>query len=100
MDRDNTKGIGGVAEGSFFANGIDAIVSRACSQPRDFLEAMVEQKLSQALARPSCVQRRSSGAGPQMVGVGGRNGRQVSGLAETFGETRIPAMQPARTTWL
>ena len=67
------------------------------SRVRDFIETMLEEELSQALARPRYGRRRvgEAGDGPAVSGV--RNGHRERSLTGTFGKTRI-AVPRARLT--
>ena len=97
MDKDSTKGTDRAAEGSLFDNWIDAIEDGVRSRVREFIEALLEEELSQALARPRYGRRQSGQAvdGPFVSGV--RNGHRERNLTGTFGKTRI-AVPRARLT--
>ena len=89
MDKDTTQGTDRPGEGSLLDNWIDAIEDGVRSRVREFIEALLEEELSQALARPR-YGRRPAGevaAGPFVSGV--RNGHRERGLTGTFGKTRI-----------
>ena len=97
MDQDSTKGMGRAAEGSLFDGWIDAIEDGVRSRLRDFIEALLEEELCQALARPRYGRRQAgeAAAGPIVAGV--RNGHRERSLTGTFGKTRI-AVPRARLT--
>ena len=72
MNQDSTKGPARAGEGWLFDNWIDAIEDGVRSRVRDFIETMLEEELSQALARPRYGRRRRiASAGARR---GGRSG--------------------------
>jgi putative transposase len=97
MDKDSTKGTDRAADGSLFDNWSDAIEDGVRSRVREFIEALLEEELSQALARPRYGRRQAgeSADGPFVSGV--RNGHRERSLTGTFGKTRI-AVPRARLT--
>jgi transposase-like protein len=97
MNQDSTKDPARAGEGSLFDNWIDAIEDGVRSRVRDFIETMLEEELSQALARPRYGRQRvgEAGDGPAVSGV--RNGHRERSLTGTFGKTRI-AVPRARLT--
>jgi len=97
MDKDSTKGTDRAAEGSLFDNWSDAIEDGVRGRVREFIEALLEEELSQALARPRYGRRQAGEAvdGPVVSGV--RNGHRERNLTGTFGKTRI-AVPRARLT--
>src|SRR5277367_6071479 len=97
MNENSTRDPGRADDGSLFDNWTDAIEDGVRSRVRDFIETMLEEELSQALARPRYGRRRTgeAGDGPAVSGV--RNGHRERSLTGTFGKTRI-AVPRARLT--
>jgi putative transposase len=97
MNQDSPNEPARADEGSLFDNWIDAIEDGVRSRVRDFIETMLEEELSQVLARPRYGRRQAgeAGDGPAVSGV--RNGHRERGLTGTFGTTRI-AVPRARLT--
>jgi transposase-like protein len=97
MNESSTKDPTRADEGSLFDNWIDAIEDGVRSRVPGFIETMLEEELSQALARPRYGRRRAgeTGDGPVVSGV--RNGHRERSLTGTFGKTRI-AVPRARLT--
>ena len=97
MDKDITKGTDRAAEGSVFDCWTDAIEDGVRGRVRNFIEALLEEELSQALARPRYGRRQAGegAGGPVVAGV--RNGHRERSLTGTFGKTRI-AVPRARLT--
>src|SRR5271155_2250483 len=97
MNEDITKHAGRADEGSLFDNWIDAIEEGVRSRVRDFIETMLEEELSQVLARPRYGRRQAGEAGGGAGAPGVRNGHRERSLTGTFGKTRI-AVPRARLT--
>jgi len=95
MDKDSTKGTDRADEGSLLDNWIDAIECGVRSRVREFIEALLEEELSQALARPRYGRRQAGEAAEGLSGL--RNGHRERSLTGTFGKTRI-AVPRARLT--
>jgi putative transposase len=96
MNEDSTKEMSRAGEGSLFDNWIDAIEDGVRSRVRDFIETLLEEELSQVLARPRYGRRQAGDAG-DAVASGVRNGHRERSLTGTFGKTRI-AVPRARLT--
>ena len=96
MKEDSTKTATPIAEGLLFDNWFDAIEDGVRSRVRDFIEAMLEEELSQTLARPR-YGRRDPGAETGALAAGVRHGHRERNLTGTFGQTRI-AVPRARLT--
>jgi putative transposase len=89
MNENSTKDPGRAEEGSLFDNWIDAIEDGVRSRVRGFIETLLEEELSQVLARPRYGRRRAGEAGDGPVVSGVRNGHRERSLTGTFGKTRI-----------
>ncbi len=89
MDEDSTKRTARAGEGSLFDNWIDAVEDGVRCRVRDFIEAMLEEELSQALARPRYGRRNAVEAAETSSVSGVRNGHRERSLTGTFGKTRI-----------
>ena len=84
MNEGSTKDPARAGEGWLFDNWIDAIEDGVRSRVRDFIETMLEEELSQALARPRYGRRQAGeafsaeqhGRGP-LVGIAGARGHQT-----------------------
>jgi putative transposase len=89
MRKDTMKEADVAADPLLFDNWFDAIEDGIRSRVRGFIEAMMEEELSSALARPRYGRRKpgEDGAAPLMVGV--RHGHRERTLTGTFGKTRI-----------
>jgi putative transposase len=96
MKEDSTKTATPIAKGLLFDNWFDAIEDGVRSRVRDFIEAMLEEELSQTLARPR-YGRRDPGAETGALAAGVRHGHRERNLTGTFGQTRI-AVPGARLT--
>jgi putative transposase len=96
MEKGSTNEMRQAGESLLFDSWIDAVEDGVRSRVRDFIETMLEEELSQALARPRYGRRDASEqTGPQGIGV--RNGHRERSLTGTFGKTRI-AVPRARLT--
>jgi putative transposase len=83
MEMDSTKDTPRAAEGLLFDSWIDAIEDGVRNRVREFIETMLEEELSQALARPRYGRREASGrTGSPVIGV--RNGHRERSLTGTF----------------
>ena len=90
MKRDTTKALAEVAEERLFDNWFDPIETELRTKVRDFIEAMIEEELETALARPRYGRR----PGPSIEAdgapiAGHRHGRRIRRLTGTFGPTEI-----------
>jgi putative transposase len=75
MEKGSTNEMRQAAEGLLFDSWIDAVEDGVRSRVRDFIETMLEEELSQALAGPRYGRRDASEqTGPQGIGV--RNGHR------------------------
>ena len=63
MDTDSTKETPRAVAGSLFDHWIDGVEEGVRSRVRDFIEAMLEEELSQVLARPRYGRRQAGEAG-------------------------------------
>lgn len=97
MNENSTKDPTRGAEGWLFDSWIDAIEDGVRSRVRDFIETVLEEELSEVLARPRYGRRQADDAGGGRAVCGVRNGHRERGLTGTFGKTRI-AVPRARLT--
>ena len=97
MNEDSTKEMSRAGEGSLFDNWIDAIEDGVRSRVRDFIETLLEEELTQVLARPRYGRRQAGETGDGATASGVRNGHRERSLTGTFGKTRI-AVPRARLT--
>jgi putative transposase len=89
MKEDSTRETSRAGESLLFDDWIDAIEDGVRLRVRDFIEAMLEEELSQALARPRYGRRQLMEAPEASLGSGMRNGHRERSLTGTFGRTRI-----------
>src|SRR5271156_4942818 len=97
MTSDTTKEAAVAAEGLLFDDWFDAIEDGVRARVRGFIETMLEEELSQALARPRYGRRKAGETGDGATASGVRNGHRERSLTGTFGKTRI-AVPRARLT--
>src|SRR5947209_18329399 len=97
MNKNSTKDPVRADEGGLFDSWIDAIEDGLRSRVRDFIETMLEEELSQVLARPRYGRRQAGGAGAWLAASGVRNGHRERSLTGTFGKMQI-AVPRARLT--
>ena len=89
MKRDTTKAAAEVAE-RLFDNWFDPIETELRTKVRGFIEAMIEEELETALARPRYGRRSGPSAEDEGASIAGhRHGRRTRSLTGTFGPTAI-----------
>ena len=76
------------ADGLLFDSWFDPIEDGLRAKVRGFIEAMIEEELTTALARPRYGRRRNDGRSEAGV-VGHRHGQRTRRLTGTFGSTGI-----------
>jgi putative transposase len=91
MKNDSTKTPVDVADEKLFDNWFDPIETELRTKVRGFIEAMIEEELETALARPRYGRRSGllveDGAAVSIAGH--RHGRRIRSLTGTFGRTEI-----------
>jgi putative transposase len=97
MNENSTKDPTRADEGALFDNWIDIVEDGVRSRVRGFIETMLEEELSQVLARPRYGRRQAGETGDGATASGVRNGHRERNLTGTFGKTRI-AVPRARLT--
>jgi putative transposase len=89
VKRDTTKAAAEVAE-RLFDNWFDPIETELRTKVRGFIEAMIEEELETALARPRYGRRSGPSAEDEGASIAGhRHGRRTRSLTGTFGPTAI-----------
>ena len=90
MKRDTTKTPADVADEKLFDNWFDPVETELRTKVRGFIEAMIEEELETALARPRYGRRPGLPAEDGAARVAGyRHGRRIRSLTGTFGRTEI-----------
>jgi putative transposase len=91
MKKDTTKTVADVADERLFDNWFDPIETELRTKVRGFIEAMIEEELETALARPRYGRRSEQPAGDDVGApiAGHRHGRRIRSLTGTFGRTEI-----------
>jgi putative transposase len=97
MESITTKPACGEADARHFDNWFDPIEAGLRAKVRGFIEALIEEELTAALARPRYGRRPSEGNSAAAPLVGHRHGHRPRQLTGTFGPTTI-AMPRARLT--
>jgi putative transposase len=88
--RDTTKAPEAVAEERLFDNWFDPIETELRTKVRGFIEAMIEEELEMALARPRYGRRSGPSSEDKGAAIAGhRHGRRTRSLTGTFGPTKI-----------
>ena len=91
MKNDTTKTPVDVADEKLFDNWFDPIETELRTKVRGLIEAMIEEELEVALARPRYGRQSGSPVedGPAVPIAGHRHGRRIRSLTGTFGRTEI-----------
>jgi putative transposase len=91
MRTDTTKTAADVADEKLFDNWFDPVETELRTKVRGFIEAMIEEELEMALARPRYGRRSGLPAEDGAVApiAGHRHGRRIRSLTGTFGRTEI-----------
>ena len=91
MTSDITSARAGEAEGLLFDPWFDPIEDGLRAKVRGFIEAMIEEELTTALARPRYGRRSAGQTGQEAAApvTGHRHGRRTGSLTGTFGPTEI-----------
>ena len=90
MKKDTTNVPAAVAGEKLFDNWFDPIETELRTKVRGFIEAMIEEELEMALARPRYGRRSVSPAEDDTEAIAGhRHGRRTRSLTGTFGRTEI-----------
>ena len=91
MKKDTTKTPADVADEKLFDNWFDPIETELRTKVRGFIEAMIEEELETALARPRYGRRPGLPAEDDAAApiAGHRHGRRMRSLTGTFGRTEI-----------
>ena len=91
MTSDITSARAGEAEGLLFDTWFDPIEDGLRAKVRGFIEAMIEEELTTALARPRYGRRAAGQTGQEAAApvTGHRHGRRTRQLTGTFGPTKI-----------
>jgi putative transposase len=88
--RDTTKAPEEVAEERLFDNWFDPIETELRTKVRGFIEAMIEEELEMAFARPRYGRRSGPSPGDEGAPIAGhRHGRRTRSLTGTFGPAEI-----------
>jgi putative transposase len=88
---DTTNASADVANEKLFDNWFDPIETELRTKVRGFIEAMIEEELETALARPRYGRRSGQAVGDDGGApiAGHRHGRRIRSLTGTFGQTEI-----------
>ena len=90
MKKDSTKTPVDVADEKLFDNWFDPVETELRTKVRGFIEAMIEEELETALARPRYGRRSGPSAEDEAAAIAGhRHGRRIRSLTGTFGRTEI-----------
>src|SRR2546427_10029231 len=90
MKKDTMKAPVDVADEKLFDNWFDPIETELRTKVRGFIEAMIEEELEAALARPRYGRRSGPSAEDEGASIAGhRHGRRTRSLTGTFGPTAI-----------
>jgi hypothetical protein len=91
MRTDTTKTPADVADEKLFDNWFDPVETELRTKVRGFIEAMIEEELEMALARPRYGRRSGPPAEDCAAApiAGHRHGRRIRSLTGTFGQTEI-----------
>ena len=91
MKNDTTKTPVDVADEKLFDNWFDPIETELRTKVRGLIEAMIEEELEVALARPRYGRQSGSPVedGAAVLIAGHRHGRRIRSLTGTFGRTEI-----------
>ena len=91
MKKDTTNAPADVADERLFDNWFDPIETELRTKVRGFIEAMIEEELDIALARPRYGRKSGLPAGDNVAApiAGHRHGRRIRSLTGTFGRTEI-----------
>src|SRR2546429_2556287 len=91
MKKDTTKMPADVADEKLFDNWFDPVETELRTKVRGFIEAMIEEELETALARPRYGRQSGLPTGDDVGApiAGHRHGRRLRSLTGTFGRTEI-----------
>jgi putative transposase len=90
VKKDTTKTVADVVDEKLFDNWFDPIETELRTKVRGFIEAMIEEELEMALARPRYGRRSVPPVEDDTVAIAGhRHGRRIRSLTGTFGRTEI-----------
>jgi putative transposase len=89
MKNDTTKTPVDVADEKLFDNWFDPIETELRTKVRGLIEAMIEEELEVALARPRYGRQSGSPVEDGVLIAGHRHGRRIRSLTGTFGRTEI-----------
>jgi len=91
LKKDTTNAPADVADERLFDNWFDPIETELRTKVRGFIEAMIEEELDIALARPRYGRKSGLPAGDNVAApiAGHRHGRRIRSLTGTFGRTEI-----------